>query len=483
MQKIKRRYKNLVVAFALLIASIFSIFGSVISISTFAISDTIKSSYSNILDDLKLDENFNVDDYPSKEKDYSLQVIQVAETKGGEVLVYVYQPCAETMELSATKISVSRGIFGAYSPELYDLTLLNSNGVFQKYRIDNFPVLSDDVRHYEISEIMRAWNEEIDDPGLGGNIISNKAFPVAQRWTACTLNDKVYYDCVVTDVVEITDMFVGFVEYEDGYKLFQHGSSACQSHYVAFNSDHDMDTLLEADVTFTHQSRAYDVQGMTQPIYGKAIVESKWPLTHIDTVNYTTQGTFTHTKYEWNRIETPQQFFKSVETNNVYKNGIVNVTDKRTLEESDKNIIKNMQYVLRFYESSYSIESKRVGISPIGGSMLVDYVNETAVTDVAILRLKFEYEGKIYNLGVVSDMQSGDGHSSSSEEWSVEIAEWFKILLVVVGILAVLIGLLVVLNILGWLKPIFEFLLKVGKGIWWLITAPFTFLKSIIKKE
>ena len=221
-------------------------------------AQTSVSGYSNVLKDLQKDENFNVENYPSIEDDYSLQVIQIAETKGGEVLVYVYQPSAETRELVATKISVSQTILGNYSPELYNLTLLNSEGVFQKYRIDGLEILAGQLRYYEISEIMRAWNEEIDEPGLGGNIVEQKAYPVAQRWAVCTLNGETYYDCEITEVVEITDMFVGFIEYEDGLKLGFHPiNGACQSHFIAFNSDHKMDELLEADITFTHQTRAY----------------------------------------------------------------------------------------------------------------------------------------------------------------------------------------------------------------------------------
>ena len=122
-----------------------------------------------------------------------------------------------------------------------------------------------------------------------------------------------------------------------------------------------------------------------------------------------------------------------------------------------------------------------------GGQVLVDYVKETLVTNVAILRLKFVYEGKVYNLGVVGDMAHGDGHSSTSTEWSVEIAEWFKNLMIAIAVLGGFILVLVALHLLGWLKPVLEWLWSVIKKVvnflWEVITAPFVFIKSIFKKE
>lgn len=486
MERKRNKILNILVVAILLAVTIFS---SVFNLSSFLVShaQTSVSGYSNVLKDLQKDENFNIEDYPSIEDDYSLQVIQIAETKGGEVLVYVYQPSAETRELVATKISVSQTILGNYSPELYDLTLLNSDGVFQKYRIDGLEILAGQLRYYEISEIMRAWNEEIDKAGTGGNIVEQKAYPVAQRWAVCTLNGETFYDCQTTEIVEIKDYFVGFVEYEDGLKLGFHPiNGACQSHFIAFNSDHKMDELLEADITFTHQTRAYyDSSAVSfSPTFGTAVNVPNLTLNASDKVDYITQGTFTHSKYDWNRIETPAQFFEKTKTNKKYNIGVVDVKNKRQLVEADENIIKGMQYVLRFFESPYTSETKLIPADPITGTKVpVDYVKETLVTNVAILRLKFVYEGKVYNLGVVGDMAHGDGHSSSYEEWSVEIAEWFKILLIVLGVLFLLVGIILVLNVLGWLIPVFKFLLKVVKGIWFVVSSPFTFIKSMIKKE
>ena len=482
-----KKIKFFILVYCLLVVVLFSGFQPLFM--AFAVEDN-RSAYSKVLDDLKIDESFKAEDYPDNEKDYSLQVIQVAETKGGELLVYVYQPSAKILQLPATKITISQTILNNYSPQVYDLTLLNSDGVFQKYRVDGLELKNDMVRYYEISEIFRAWNKDIDEIPIGENTTSHKAFSVAQRWTACTLEGQVYYDCEVTEVVEIKDLFVGFVEYEDGYRFITGltGSSACQSHLVAFNSDHSIDELLEADVIFTHQSRSYDKSNYTTPVFGTAVTETK-TLTHTDESDYTTKGNFTHKKYSWKTIQTPTEFFDSVEGKNVYNNGVFNVVGKTKLDDNSKSIISGMQYVLRFYESDYSEVDRRVVQNPLISTapITVRYVNETAVTDVAILRLKFKYQGKTYNLGVVADMQTGSGKSLTNTDWSLKLDSWFEKLLFVIGIVVVLVGVLILLNLLGWLAPVLKFigivLLKVGKAIWLIISSPFVFIGSLFKNK
>ena len=84
-------------------------------------------------------------------------------------------------------------------------------------------------------------------------------------------------------------------------------------------------------------------------------------------------------------------------------------------------------------------------------------------------------------------MAHGDGHSSTSTEWSIEIAEWFKKLMIAIAIIGGFILLLVALQLLGLLMPILEWLgkgiKKVGEILWSVITAPIEFIKWIFKKE
>ena len=60
--------------------------------------------YSAVLDDLKKDTSFNTENYPTKADDYSLQIIQLAESSDKELFVYVYQPSGQTKNFTACSV-------------------------------------------------------------------------------------------------------------------------------------------------------------------------------------------------------------------------------------------------------------------------------------------------------------------------------------------------------------------------------------------
>ena len=49
-------------------------------------------TYTNVLEDLRKDSSFDTGNYPANTTDYTLQVIQLAESADRELFVYVYQP-------------------------------------------------------------------------------------------------------------------------------------------------------------------------------------------------------------------------------------------------------------------------------------------------------------------------------------------------------------------------------------------------------
>ena len=65
------------------------------------------AAYTGVLEDLCKDENFTTTLYPTKSNDYSLQVIQIAESTGKELFVYVYQPSGQAKNLCASSINIS----------------------------------------------------------------------------------------------------------------------------------------------------------------------------------------------------------------------------------------------------------------------------------------------------------------------------------------------------------------------------------------
>ena len=99
-----------------------------------------EESGSKVMTDLSRAENFNIDDYPYNPTDFSLQVIQIAESTEKELLIYVYQPSASKGDIVACTISMSTESGNNFSPDFYRLELLNSSGVFYKYKVKDFVI-------------------------------------------------------------------------------------------------------------------------------------------------------------------------------------------------------------------------------------------------------------------------------------------------------------------------------------------------------
>lgn len=199
-------------------------------------------TYSSVLDDLKKDKSFDAGHYPASATDYSLKIIQLAESVDKELFVYVYQPSGKDKNLRASSINISTTINDSISFTNYKLEYLNSSGVFYKYKVKDLAVKSDAVRHYAISSIFRPFDESIDEQATGGNTITEVNYDISKQYTFGEINGKLYVNCVDIETIVVTDKFVGFVRYPDGFQLYV---GACDSHFVAFNTNKPMDKLLE----------------------------------------------------------------------------------------------------------------------------------------------------------------------------------------------------------------------------------------------
>ncbi len=349
-----------------------------------AFADT--GQYTNVIEDLSKDETFNINHYPMKLKDYSLGVIQIAESENGELFVYVYQPSAQTGNLKATEInmSLSETVNGT---KLYKLKLVSSAGVYFKYLVEGVQVSTEATRYYNISSIYRNWEKDKDEGTGNGNTVNGVSYKVGQLWAATTTGGAVNYSMTYTDTVEITDKFVGSVRYPNGVSWFTTG--ACDSHFVAFSTDRRIDKLLEADVTFI--KKTYD-----KTIFGTAYgnPEEVPPLTlkYDDVTGNTVNGIFAKT-YTWKRIQSVSEF----------------ISDKDFAADAKAEISKQ-QWVLNFYETDYKsgIGGATAIVTGLFGTLIsAAFSSGTLVSEVSVLRLKFETEGKTYNLGVVDNKQTG----------------------------------------------------------------------------
>lgn len=371
--------------YLIILASIFCLLALFSSLSTFTYATTDR--YSTALEDLEKSEDFDLSDYPILKNDYSLEVIQIAESTSKELFIYVYQPSGQDWGLTATTIRLSTGVNENFNPQDYSLTLLNSQGTLFKYKVDGLTVKDDPIRYYDITAIFRPFDSAIDEPASGGNITTEKSFEVGKVYTAETKEDgTTEYSCTTTETIEITDKYVGFIRYEDGFFLHK---AACDSHFVAFSTDYQIDHLLEASISYVVQS-VFEYNKLVLGGYGIQLGESypeKQELNRYDEVN----ENIWWTTYSWNRIETASEFSQSED-----------LTD-----EAKKNLA-NKQWVLRFVETPYTYQSDILGFE-----YEKTYVE---VSEVTILRLKFETDGVVYNLGVVDNKDQGSGEPDNNIE-------------------------------------------------------------------
>ena len=445
----------------------------------FAKADSVV--YSDVLTDLQKDESFKAEAYQVIEDNYSLDVIHIAESVNNQLFVYVYQPGADATR-KATSINISTTIDENLNYTNYSLTYLNSYQTLFKYKVNNFILLNEDVRYYDISSVYRAFDETIDEAPTddNGNTISEVAFSVAQQWKVETVEGVTTYSCLDTEVIEITDKYVGFVRYKGGFSFADwNWHSDCDNHFVAFSTNYDIDDLLEADVYYESRSYHYLHEEfgveITRPSISYGDKQQNYSyLKHTDVD--TSYGWPNH-KYKWNKIQSVDEFIANENYDNVYHVTFVDVRQTTTLTNEGLQDIKNKQWILRFTTTDYSSEiTEKVALQ-----YYKEEIKSTLVDDVSILRLKFETAGQIYNLGVVDNKQAGDGepdNETRTEAYIGFVRKLAKIFGTSDGvIIGVLIAIVLVILLAIWKPQVFVWIGKaiyyvldfIFKGIWWLI--------------
>lgn len=511
----KLKYKNFLNVFITLFLFVVIIIGRRGLVPAFAYT----LSYTNVLTDLQKDSTFKMSDYPDNSKDYSINVIQIAESESDNLFLYTYQPCQKTTYLLATQINMSlsdklgkslsnnisaRDISGAIGgviggvggsiennpdlpdndkPKLYSLTLVSADGVFCKYKVDNFTVSNENVRYYNITSIYRVWDKTLDGEPSNDNVKLEKFFEVGKLFTAETVDGSVKYSCKNVNVVEILNPYVDFISYgqQSGWDYIFGVTKWTDIHYIAFSTDKKIDTLKEADVTYTVQS--YHFSGIDGYSYGEKSGSQYKTLTGKEEI-----GINGYEKYTWNSIYRTEDFIKTTE-----------------LTGMAKAEVEKSQFVLVFLKTSFDEQEE---YSFMQGHYKV--ADGTKVSDVAILRLMFEADGITYNLGVLMDKQEGDdiaGNKPENESIGFWAYIWRCIVrlfngtatlteqIVAIVVLAIcVLALPILLTVLSLCIPAFGEVMKtifkglwIGIkylfiGLWYVISAPFRFMAWIADK-
>ena len=447
------------------------------------------SSFSDVLDDLNRDRNFNYEDFPPDTEDYSLQVIQIAESEQGELLIYVYQPACRK-DLLASSINIAQEP-NDKDKELefknYSLEYLNSTGTLFKYRVQDFKITSDKIRCYNIPTIFRKWNGAIDgEPeNAPGNYITQVAFEVGKCWYAQAVDGDVIYSMQETETIQITSKYISFIRYfsyrtpdwfEWVFGLPLDSNDFVEAWYVAFDTDKSIDLLLEAEVYYTTSVVIKNTSGTNIPLEREPIIEE-----HTDVLKYDDKS----------KVELPNDLW-----GNTYSHSwslIQSVETFKTSEDlGDVEGLSDKKWVLRFYQCLFDFnDNSKFGV--IAGGSIVE--------ELTILRLKFLSNGRVYNLGSVDNVQAADKDKKPDKEYRPTsgcnsvgggcVGIDITLVWVVLGILAVII----LLPVLSALLPVFGQALKdifsvvwrglkaLFNGILWVISAPFRVIAALFKKR
>lgn len=480
-----------------LAAAVLFVLAAIGTLCNGAINAHAAVSGSNVLDDLRKDSSFDVEKYPIVKSDSSLNVIQIAESTDGELLIYVYQPGAPAFDYKAKSINIAREPDNSINLDFknYLLTYLNSTGVFYKYKVTGLKINSDAVRYYNISTILRPFDRYLD-MNENNNTVSEIPYTVGQYWTVTGKGNDVNYLMTTSEFITIQNKYVGYVNYTDGVNIKWNGttSGSTDAHFVAFSTDKKIDKLLSVKLTFNEQqidckyccNIAHAVTHGYKTYFdvtkGKTVSKEK-------IVKYTEKGgnggggNIIHADpYAWYRIRTTSEFLAD-ENNKDY-----------TLTKGTSDDVKTTQWVLSFTETQRYSKSNENDVwqifNPIGALFVGDIdIQYKTVSDVMLLQMEFEKDGKTFKLGIVDNKQTGNP-APGNEPTAGNPLEKFKktfavgsvgfiVLLTVVGIIVVLI--LICIFVPGAAPAIGNGLLNVGKALLWVILLPFRAIAALFR--
>lgn len=386
---------------------------------------------SNVLDDLQKDSTFALSDYPQIDGDYSLDVIQLAESTDCELLLYVYQPSGT---LKATSVNISQAIGDNIDPHNYKLTLLSKAGTLSKYLVEDIKLSTERTHYYSITSIFRKWNAEIDESSGTDNTIGEVSYDVGQEWTVTSVNGNVTYHYTDIETIEILNPYTNYILYIDGLRYFH--LSSCDAHYVAFSTDLPIDDLLEASVSF--ESRTVETKFYVTTYGGWQPQEVSFSKDDVVVSDNGETYLYAAEEYEFSRIVKTEEFMATED-----------------LDDAEKEAIANTEWVLRFYETPYVVRS----LVPLDQDF-------TEIANVTILRLKFETDGKVYDMGAVMNKITNPRPTLSG----INIPNWVWIAVAVI----------IVCIVCAISKPAAAVIVWVFKNI---IFAPFKLVISLFRRD
>lgn len=456
------KIKYIVIAFLLAVFSWFMLFGSAIYVNT-------ADDYS-ILDDLKKDSTFNIEDYPNVSEDYNLYLIQICETSNKELILYVYNPSHYNIDLVAKKVSISYGFSyngNDLNPSIYDLELLGTESVFDKYLVKVFEIPDEAYRYYNIVSLYREFNESIDESSEYTKL-TYISCGIGQQWCCYYYNDSLIYEMNTFNSVDVKSNLIGELAFNSGLKFKNFFGSFDKGifFYVAFDIENfDVKYLYDADISYDlmyYEESWIPFVGTDIDEYNKGNIKSY--LSSEDEISYKGNGLLAR-EYSWNKILSSEEFLNAL------------IDDKTSVDDEYLNIIKDSDYVFTFAVTESTFTSYDSG----------SYKTYYSCDNIGILRLHFlDVNNKIFNLGVVSNLGNSIGITGNSDSIFEDIKDFLKDIWELIQKVFLFVGIILIVVVLSFiinlLIPGFNLIKFIIKSIVFIFSLPIKFIKWIFKK-
>lgn len=438
------------------------------SVAVFAATDE-----TTVLDELQSDPDFDPAAYPDNAEDFSLQVIQIGEDEAKELYIYTFQSAHRSIELIATKISISYGYSSngaGLNPILYDLELISSSDGFHKYHVIGFTPSKDGDRYYNIVAIYREYNSVVDDEYDEAFPTTDIAYSVGQQWYVHDINDDKIYEMNTFKTMECETVFNGHVLMKNGicFNNLIGSYDSVDAWFYCFNTDdYVIKHIYDADLNYSSRHVSCTYPGVDAPnlqpniIYSDIKENQKITITENDEMTFSGSGLWSKS-YSWNRILSSEDFIALVEDQG------------GSLDETTKSNIKSSQWVFSYLETS------RDEYYAAGNVLLMEEYYD--IYDVGLLRLHFiDINQNVYDLGVVNDLTDPDNNSDGELNSVYDaLKEFLDTFILVVGLILGIIILVVLLNFVGPISSLLKYLIK---AVVYVISFPFKMLNCILKKR
>ena len=343
-----------------------------VSISVVNVFAEEEVEYTNVLDDLKKDKNFDLNNYKTHtlnevksflstsdvSDDFSLlEVIGLSEGNNKELFLYVYNPLRGNYDFNALSILLSCSENAnpkSFTPFKKDLVLCNSNGVFDKYLVNDFVVSNESYRYYNLIEINRPYIKEIDE-NIDGSIIDEKAISIAKQFCCYFYNEELICESSNLMVLECDVIVNSFILFTNKYSFTdwlksenEHG----QVYYIVFEpKNFVISKIYDVDLSYKYRSVVFhdDIFNNENDKYLSTTDIKDKSITLFDTDKGTYKGKGLNDKeYSWNRICDGKTFKETVN----FQNGSWFI-DPDTNISVEKNI-SDSHWVFIYYNNPYT---------------------------------------------------------------------------------------------------------------------------------